>query len=879
MVGAPSTKGKCMPGPTGLSEHEARERARAGKANTAVSGSTRTTARILRTTVFSFYNNTLFVIGIALLALGRYSDALVSVGLGIINAALAAFQELRAKRQLDRLQLLAREPITVIRDDAERQVMPAEVVEGDVLRVRHGEQIIVDGPLISLTGGADRLEADESLLTGESDPIPKAEGDLLLSGSFCSTGEGLQRATAVGANSHAGRLTLAARADTTGLTPLQWRIELVVRLLITLVVLMSGAILAQALLEGSTVLRFVQTSAVLSGLVPYGLFFLIAVAYSVGAARIAGRGALVQQVNAVEAVSRVDVVCTDKTGTLTSGRLALAELLPVQRALGAVATDQKHHVDSYDARRLLGTFARSVSTPNATTAALVAEDSLPGEPAPVTDEVEFRSALRWSGVTYASGTVPATVVLGAPSSLRPALVDPSEVVGELDRRARALADEGLRVLLLAKATGRIRDDEDRPELPPLHAVALVALTDELRDGVKDVLAGLAEEHVAVKVISGDDPDTVAALAGRAGLDGPAISGPELAALAEFGAAFDEAVEAHAVFGRVAPEQKEQIVESLRRRGHQVAMVGDGVNDARALKRAHVGVAMRSGSSVTRDVADIVLLDDSFTTLPPARTEGRRIIAGVGTSMYLFLSRVVTQMLVILTVTLLGLGFPYTPTQVGLTLFTVGLPTLFLTIWARPEAPREDLLVSLARFVLPVGIVTAGFATAIYAYLYRLVPRALTGATTEPAVVAAFERYTGSSAADPGFVTAAATIGAQSGLSVFVSATAILLILLLEPPHRVFTAWTGVSPDRRPLLLALALFAAFAVVLVVPVTRNYFGLTAPDPPVIYTVIPAVVLWFASLSLVLRFGVLERILGLPALRDSATRPPTPSSQEHS
>src|SRR5690349_5363182 len=340
---------------TGLTESAARDAARAGRANTPVSGSGRTTARILRTTVFSFYNNTLFVIGIALLVLGRYSDALVSVGLGIINAALAAFQELRAKRQLDRLQLLAREPVTVVRDGEERTVAPVEVVVDDLIRVRAGDQIVVDGPLV-----AGRVEADESLLTGESDPVAKTVGGPLLSGSSCSGGDGLQRADAVGADSHAGRLTIAARADTTALTPLQWRIDLVVRLLILLVVLMSGAILAQAALDGSTVLRFVQTSAVLSGLVPYGLFFLIAVAYTVGAARLAGRGALVQRTNAVEAVSRVDVVCTDKTGTLTTGRLALTEVLAADEA---------------GARTLLGTFARSVGSTNATTTALAADDT------------------------------------------------------------------------------------------------------------------------------------------------------------------------------------------------------------------------------------------------------------------------------------------------------------------------------------------------------------------------------------------------------------------------------------------------------------------------------------------------------------------------
>ncbi|MBW0102885.1 HAD-IC family P-type ATPase [Pseudonocardia sp. KRD291] len=861
-----------MPEPTGLTENEARELARQGRANTPVSGSTRTTARILRTTVFSFYNNVLFAIGIALLALGRYSDALVSVGLGLINAMLSAFQELRARRTLNRLQLLATEPVTVVRDGADRSVLPAEVVLGDLLRVRTGDQIVVDGPVVALTGAAGRpgLEVDESLLTGESDPVRKGEGDLLLSGSSCSSGEGLQRAEAVGADSNAGRLTLAARADTTGLTPLQWRIELVVRLVITLVVLMSGAILAQALLDGSTVLRVVQTSAVLSGLVPYGLFFLIAVAYSVGAARIAGRGALVQQVNAVEALSRVDVVCTDKTGTLTSGRLALDELVPAPG------------VDRESARRLLGTFARSVSAPNATTSALAADDSLPddslpddtlsgdtlsGDAARTVDEVEFRSSLRWSGVTLAGPDGGRdTLVLGAPATLRSALGDDTAVLDDLLRRARELAGQGLRVLLLATTPpgdeGSLRDADDRPRLPSLRAVALVAMADELRDGVVEVLAGLAAEGVAVKVVSGDDPDTVAALARRAGLHGPAIAGPDLAALApgEDTDAFDEAVDGHAVFGRIAPEQKEQLVDSLRRRGHQVAMVGDGVNDARALKRAHVGVAMRSGSSVTRDVADMVLLDDSFATLPLARTEGRRIISGVGSSMYLFLARVTTQMLVILTVTLLGLGFPYTPTQVGLTLFTVGLPTLFLTMWAKPAVPQEDLLVSLARFVIPVGIITAGFGTAVYAILYRFVSDALTtsGAAGPPGGL--FESYTGLSSSDPEFVTASATLGAQSGLSVFISLTALVLIVLLEPPARVFASWNPVTTDRRPTLLAVGLAAAFAVVLLIPATRSYFGLTAPDPPVVYVAVPAVLVWFVVISVVLRFRVLERMLGL-------------------
>lgn len=247
--------------PVGLNAGEVRDRARRGEANTPVSGSTRTTTRILRTSVFSFYNNILFVIGLALLGLGRYNDALVSVGLGLINAALAAVQELRARRKLDRIQLLARSRVRVLREGAEREVGPEEVVRGDLVRVAPGDQIVVDGPVEQ-----GELEVDESLLTGEADPVRKADGETLLSGSSCSGGRGWQRAEAVGTASYAGRLTLAARADTADVTPLQRRIDLVVRLVMVLVVLMSAAILVQAALEGSTLLRFVQTSAVLSGL-------------------------------------------------------------------------------------------------------------------------------------------------------------------------------------------------------------------------------------------------------------------------------------------------------------------------------------------------------------------------------------------------------------------------------------------------------------------------------------------------------------------------------------------------------------------------------------------------------------------------------------
>lgn len=820
--------------PVGLSQREAEARHRRGEGNVAVSASTRSYARILRTNVFSFFNTILFVIGAALLALGRYNDAVTSVGLGLVNAAISAVQEIRAKRKLDHLQLLNRSRVTVVRDGRELEVTPEEVVRGDVLHVRPGDQLVVDGPL--LDGG--HVDVDESLLTGESEPLLRRPGDHLLSGSFCVGGEGYQLADAVGPASYAGRLTAEARRSSTDRTPLQQRIEFVVRLVMLLVALMSATILLQAALEGFTLVRVVQTTAVLSGLVPYGLFFLVTVAYTAGAARTSGRGALVQQVNAVESISNVDVVCTDKTGTLTTGRLTLTDVHPV----GALGADE--------AAALLGSMARSTTAPNLTTTALA--EALPGEPWAVREEIPFSSTLRWSAVRTDDGVV----VLGAPDRLAAHLSGPP--LSDLVRERTA---QGLRVLVVARAGPGtpLRDGDGRPGLPRLDPVAVVSLADELRPDVSSTISAFTRDGIALKVVSGDDPGTVAALTRRAGLDvGAPVAGPELDGLSD--AEFDGVVATGTVFGRIAPEQKERLVESLRRQGHYVAMIGDGVNDARALKHAHVGVAMSSGSAVARDVADIVLTDDSLAALLPAQHEGRRIIDGIGTSMQVFLARVGTQGLVIMTVTMLGLGFPYSPANVGLTLLTVGVPTLFLTAWARPMAPDPHLLANLGRFVVPAAVVTAAAGVAVFAYHYETLFDGITAADVPDTVVRDFERYTGLAADDVGFAEAAATIGAQTALSTFVSYAAFLLILFLKPATRLFAAWTRPDGDKRPAVLVAALVVTFTGLLFVPWFTDYFGLTEPADPVFVTVVPALLIWFVVLSLAYRFHVLERALGL-------------------
>jgi cation-transporting ATPase E len=439
---------------------------------------------------------------------------------------------------------------------------------------------------------------------------------------------------------------------------------------------------------------------------------------------------------------------------------------------------------------------------------------------------------------------------------------------------RGLTAEGLRVLVHARAVdpaATLRDANSRAALPELEPVALVVLADELRPGVAETLAEFAAQGIAVKVVSGDDPGTVAALATQAGLfPTPPVNGAELDRLSD--PELDHAVADATVFGRIAPEQKERIVASLRRQGRYVAMVGDGVNDARALKQAQVGVAMRSGSAVTRDVADIVLTEDSLAALLPTRQEGRRIINGIATSMQLFLARVATQGLVILAVTMLGLGFPYSPSQVGLTLLTVGVPTLFLTAWARPTTPDPALLGSLARFVIPAAVVTAAAGVGVYAWLYTLVLQGVTErANTPDEVIEDFESYTGIASGDSGFAEAAATIGAQTGLSTFVSLASFILILFLRPPSRFFASYTRPVDDMRPTVLVAVLVALLGAVLFVPVLSNYFGLTDAAAPVFDTVLPALAIWFVLLSVAYRVRLLDRVLGLddlPEARRSAS-----------
>ena len=651
---------------SGLSSGEVEARKARGEVNVPPPTPGRSYRQIVLGNTFSFINNVFYALCVLLVLLGRPFEAILPLVVVLANAGVSVFQEVRAKRKLDEIALLTRPTAKVVRDGREQTVDPGEIVRGDVLMVGPGDQIVVDGEV----GGDGTMEVDESQLTGESDLVRKRAGDRVFSGSFCVTGSARFEAQQVGGDSFANQLTAGARAERRVLTPLQREINGVIRLTLLVAAFLMVVLTVGAVAWRDPFVELVERLVVVIGLVPQGLLLAIVVAYALGAMRVAGRGALVQQTNAIESLSNVDTFCLDKTGTLTTNRLKLADVRPL-----GIGRD--------DLRRRLSSFVASATTGNKTSEAIA--EALPGEKQQAIDEVPFSSTRKWSALVFdgngdgvsepppappvhdAEGTTsnpPVTrslrgvYVLGAPEMLRPHLRQGAGLNGQVDEWAA----RGMRVLLFAyrpepvplnDGDNRVRDPD---ELIPL---GLVALTDELRPQAYETLTAFAQAGVDLKIISGDNPETVKALAVQAGFDPEAklISGPELDRLDD--GQLDAAALEHGVFGRITPEQKERLVEALHARGRYVAMTGDGVNDVLSLKKADLGIAMQSGSQATRGVADIVLTNDSFAVLPHAITEGQRIVAGMQSVLKLFLSRTFYLAVLIIAVGMLG-TFPATP---------------------------------------------------------------------------------------------------------------------------------------------------------------------------------------------------------------------------
>jgi cation-transporting ATPase E len=848
--------------PPGLSEQEARERHARGDGNTAPAPTSRSYRDIFVENVFTFINVCLFGLGIALTLLGRFGDALISTAVISLNVVVSVVQEIRAKRTLDRIALLARPTATVRREGQERTVAPEELVAGDLIKIGPGDQILVDGRMI----GDGRLAIDESLLTGEADLVDKQAGDAVLSGTYCVAGWGYYIAEQVGIKSLAHQMTSSARAFRRTQTPLQREINLVVRAALLIVVYMEFLLVLTSALHDVNLADSVENSTIVAGLVPNGLFLSIAVAYALGAVRILRFGALAQQSNAIESLSHVDVLCLDKTGTLTANRLRVVDVYPIRAAKAPDKASQE------EICRVLGAMATSARGGNKTTEALA--QAYPSPAYPLAQEIPFSSARQWSAVAFAEegapegeATLRGVYVLGAPEALAHALrhgADAAAIAAwELaTERMRELTGQGLRVLLVAHAPsdGPLLDRGDASEAPPdMEPLGIVALADELRTEAREALSAFVQAGVQLKIISGDSPETVAALARQAGLsdDLSVVSGLALAQMSE--AEFDVAADSGTIFGRISPQQKERLVRALHRRGHYVAMIGDGVNDVLSLKQADLGIAMRSGSQAARGVADVVLMQDSFAALAPAVVEGQRIVNGMQDILKLFLTRIGTVGLVIFSALVVG-TFPLELRQGSLvTFFSVGVPAIALAVWAHPGAmPQGALMRRLLHFIAPPMLLSSVIGLLLFVGTYAL--------------DLAHAGHGGSIAVANPVTLAEDYPAAQSTLTAFLVLCGLLLMIFVEPPT---PWWVGASPlsgDRRPTWLAVGLMGVFFVVTLLPPLRGLFMLTALGLQQYLLLALAVTLWLFTVRGAWRSHLLSRFLSF----DERAHQPTAGNQ---
>ncbi len=664
----------------GLSSDEVEQRRLRGEVNSVPTGTSRTVVSILASNLFTRFNVLLGVLLVAILVIGPLQDALFGLVL-LVNTPIGIIQELRAKWTLDRLAVLTTPTARVIRDGVEQEIPAATLVVEDVIDLHTGDQVPVDGCVMRSTG----LEIDESLVTGESAPAEKRQGDEVLSGSFVVGGSGLIRSTRVGLAAYGNALTAEARRFAPVRSEVRRGIDRLLLIIAILIVPFGAALIVSQIGANDTPVEAIRSSvAGLVTMIPEGLVLLTSVVFAIAAVRFAQRGLIAQELGSVEMLARADVVCLDKTGTLTDGQLSVATMVQlggeknsVVAALGALAAVDPH--------------------PNSTQAALALAFPAPGDWTP-TNVVPFSSDRKWSGAAFKGR---GSWILGAPDVL--AIAPGASAVRE---QAEQLAEAGNRVMLMGRLSSLPEIDEAMPAVEPL---ALLVLRERLRPDASRILAYYRDQGVVVKILSGDHPATVATLAASAGMHGAdhPLSGADLPTdAAELGLV----AEATTIFGRMSPRQKRDVVRALQARGHVVAMAGDGVNDVLALKAADVSVAMGSGSAAARAVARLTLVHDSFASVPFAIGEGRRVIANLERVATFFLTKSVYAIVLAAAVALRAMPFPLLPRQLSLIgLLAIGVPAFVLSFAPSAERARSGFVTRTLTFAIPAGVV-AGLAS-------------------------------------------------------------------------------------------------------------------------------------------------------------------------
>ena len=735
----------------GLTQQEA-ERKLASRPPAAAESS-RSYKSIVIANVFTVFNLILLAAGVLTLSFGDVQDALF-LAILVANAGIGIAQEVRAKRTLDRLAALVAPTASVLRDEQPRRVSVDQVVEGDIVLLDAGDQVVADGTLRR----SDGLALDESILTGESEPVPKGAGDEVQSGSFAAEGSGTYLVTAVGAKSHAARITGQAREFRHPRSPLERSINRLLFILVG-VLIPLGIALGWVLYRRHTSIHDAvpTTVAAVVTLVPEGLILLTSVTYAVAAVRMARRGVLAQQLNAIESLASVDAICLDKTGTLTDARLQVEQLVP---AAGVEDGELAHE---------LGRYAASARSRNSTLEAI--GEYCGGAEEDPRSTVPFSSRRRWSALQLGS----TTYVLGAPE-----LFPPGELQAVADVQARA----GRRVVAFGTTRGRV-DADSSPEIG--EWLGLVVLGERLRDDARETIEYLQSQGVRILIISGDRPETVAAVAADVGLDGPALDGRDLP---RDPAALCRLLDEHAVIGRISPDDKKRVVEALAAGGRYVAMVGDGVNDVPALKAARLAIAQGNGSQMARAVADLVLVRGDFASVPALVAEGRKVLRNLQRVAKLFVAKSAFAFFLVISIGLTPQAYPLLPRHLTLAAgLTIGIPAFFLALGPSEGRYRtERFLFDVGRFAVPAGT-AAGLGVLASFVFARNVGRL-------PLIEAR---------------TIATTVLVLVGL---------YLILALEATSRRRGAAIGA--------LTGAMLVLYALVLAAPGTRHFFALTIPGP---------------------------------------------------
>ncbi|MFK0045171.1 HAD-IC family P-type ATPase [Streptomyces sp. NPDC090741] len=743
--------------PAGLTTAEVAERVARGAVNDVPVRSSRSTADIVRANVFTRFNAIIGVLWVVMLIVAPFQDSLFGYVI-IANTGIGIIQEMRAKKTLDGLAVIGEAKPSVRRDGRTAEISTSEIVLDDVIELGPGDKVVVDGSV----GEAEGLEIDESLLTGEADPVLKKRGDPVMSGSFVVAGGGAFTATKVGREAYAAQLAEEATRFTLVHSELRSGISTILKYVTWMMIPTSiGLIISQLVVKDNNLKDAIaRTVGGIVPMIPEGLVLLTSVAFAIGVIRLGRQQCLVQELPAIEGLARVDVVCLDKTGTLTEGGMDVTELRPLGGAEPAYV------------KRVLGALGESDPRPNASLQAII--DAYPDSAEwRCTESLPFSSARKYSGASFSEGDGENnTWLLGAPDVLLPAGDPALDEINDLN-------EQGLRVLLLARAARELDDPAVGAGVKP---TALIVLEQRLRPDAADTLRYFEDQKVHAKVISGDNAVSVGAVAGKLGLPGAenTVDARRLPAeQAEMAKVLDE----NAVFGRVTPQQKRDMVGALQSNGHTVAMTGDGVNDVLALKDADIGVSMGSGSEATRAVAQIVLLNNSFSTLPSVVAEGRRVIGNITRVATLFLTKTVYSVLLAILVVCFQVEYPFLPRHLTLlSTLTIGIPAFFLALAPNKERAKPHFVKRVMRYAIPGGVIAAvaTFVTYIFARHHYTGPEALQAETS------------------------AAT------LTLFLTSMWVLVIIA-----RPYTWWR--------VALVGAMGGAFLIVLVVPWLQDFFEL--------------------------------------------------------